>query len=240
MSDETLRLANVLADGTRYSIYQHIFTSRNPATVHEIAELYNIHPNVARLHLTKLEDVNLLTSSSEKTGKGGRPSRVYYLSDQIVNLQFPPRDYKLLSQIAIESLINLGAPGQQALNQIGERFGREAAKQALQQENVQPPLTIDEKSLDILYRLVLAQGLNPEIRLDEDQTARMKLFNCPFKEAASKHPQHVCQMHHALIKGMLAELFGSVQLIEENSMISGCESCDYTIIQFPDTEANLS
>ncbi|MCI2254547.1 hypothetical protein L2D08_09225 [Domibacillus sp. PGB-M46] len=41
-------------------------------TVQDIAAQFGIHPNVARLHLTKLEGVNLIGSCLQKTGKGGR------------------------------------------------------------------------------------------------------------------------------------------------------------------------
>ncbi|MBO8171161.1 MAG: helix-turn-helix domain-containing protein [Bacillaceae bacterium] len=230
MDQETLRLANVLADSTRFSIYQYIFNNRKAVTVHEVADKFDIHPNVARLHLSKLEDVNLLSSRSEKTGKGGRPSRLYHLSDEVISLQFPPRDYQLLAQIAIEALANLGKEGQKALTRMGERFGREAARQAIEKEHITTRDRIDNRTLDHIHRLALAQGLNPQIEIQDDQSVRIKVFNCTFQETAMKYPQFVCQMHHAFLKGMFKEFFSDVQVIEENSIIAGSSSCDYTIL----------
>ncbi len=230
MENETLRLAHVLADATRFSIYQHIYQRREPVTVHEIAEEFDIHPNVARLHLTKLEDVNLLSSESAKTGKGGRPSRHYSLSDEVISLQFPPRDYQLLAKIAIEALIDLGKTGQEALNKMGERFGREAAKQAMDREKIKTQKTINEEALELIRRLALAQGLNPSIEIVDDQSVRFKVFNCTFHESAVKYPHYICQMHHTFLKGMFMEFFDGVQMIEENSIIAGSSSCDYTIL----------
>lgn len=68
--EQTLRITNVLADPTRYYIYQYIVNNHQDVSVQQIADSFKIHPNVARLHLSKLEDVDMLTSDARKTGKG--------------------------------------------------------------------------------------------------------------------------------------------------------------------------
>lgn len=235
MENDTLKLTGVLADPTRFSIYHYIVTNHQSVTVQEIADEFEIHPNVARLHLTKLEDVDLLTSSSEKTGKGGRPSRLYNLSEQVVNLQFPPRDYQLLATIAIETLLSLGEVGQKALDDMGLRYGKEAAKQAIDKEHLVLSRMTYEEKIDIIRRVILAQGLNPEISIVDERTIRFRVFNCTFKETALKHPASICQMHHMLLIGIFQTFFGEdIQLIEENSIMSGCQSCDYTLLRLPE------
>ncbi|WP_155814948.1 helix-turn-helix domain-containing protein [Bacillus coahuilensis] len=49
--DHTLKITNTLADPTRYGIYHHILKTKEDVTVQDIAEMFHIHPNVARLHL---------------------------------------------------------------------------------------------------------------------------------------------------------------------------------------------
>ncbi len=105
-------------------------------TVQEIADEFDIHPNVARLHLSKLEDVHMLKSETKKTGKGGRPSRLYVLSEDVIQLQFPFRDYQLLARIAFNSLLSLGAAGEKALYETGKQFGAELMQQHMQRLNV--------------------------------------------------------------------------------------------------------
>src|SRR5574342_313388 len=129
--EQTLKITNVLSDPTRYYIYQYITKRHQEVTVQEVADNFNIHPNVARLHLTKLEDVNMLSSETKKTGKGGRPSRLYRLSDDVIQLHFPYRDYMLLSKVAIETMISLGEEGKKALHLTGKRFGLEIIDQEL-------------------------------------------------------------------------------------------------------------
>lgn len=74
MEGKTLKVAGVLADSTRFSIYRYITKINRAVNVVEIADKFSIHPNVARLHLSKLEEVKLLNSASDKSGRGGRPA----------------------------------------------------------------------------------------------------------------------------------------------------------------------
>ncbi|WP_321164154.1 helix-turn-helix transcriptional regulator [Tepidibacillus decaturensis] len=151
MENDTLKLTSVLADPTRFAIYQYVSSMGRAVNVQEIADKFGIHPNVARLHLSKLEDVNLLKSITEKTGRGGRPSRVYTLSDEVVSLQFPPRDYKLLAKIAIETLLSFGEEGKKALVEMGRNFGREAARQAMMKDSIENSRYLPiEKKLKVL------------------------------------------------------------------------------------------
>ena len=49
----------------------------------------------------------MLKSETKKTGKGGRPSRLYVLSEDVIQLQFPFRDYQLLARIAFNFYLAL-------------------------------------------------------------------------------------------------------------------------------------
>ncbi|RNB91120.1 transcriptional regulator [Brevibacillus fluminis] len=230
MDSDTQKLTSALADPTRFSIYQFVASQKNAVTVQEIADQFTIHPNVARLHLTKLEDVDLLKSISDKSGKGGRPSRLYSLSDQVVNLQFPPRDYRFLADIAIEALLSLGPAGEAALVTMGHRMGIEAAKRAMMERPLNPKEDL-EKTLQHMERLVIAQGLKPEIELLDTQTLRFRVYNCTFMESTKRFSGMVCKMHNALLHGIFEAYFGEIELKEEESMLSGCKSCTYTVFR---------
>jgi predicted ArsR family transcriptional regulator len=227
------KLTSALADSTRFSIYQFVSNSKEPVTVQAVAEQFSIHPNVARLHLTKLEDVHLLTSYSDKSGKGGRPSRLYALSDQVVSLQFPPRDYRLLADIAIESLLSLGEAGEVALVKMGHRMGTEMAKRAMAEVPIDMDNATLEEKLSHIHRLVVAQGLKPEIEPLPDGSLRFRVYNCTFSETAKRFPSSVCKMHNALLAGIFETYFGHIELQEDESMLKGCRSCTYTVVRFP-------
>ncbi|WP_042345982.1 helix-turn-helix transcriptional regulator [Bacillus massiliigorillae] len=226
--EQTLKITNVLSDPTRYYIYQHINKKHHEVTVQEIADTFNIHPNVARLHLSKLEDINMLTSETKKTGKGGRPSRLYRLSDEVIQLHFPYRDYQLLSKIAIETMMMLGEPGKEALYTTGKTFGKELVEsQTALNFNNGLPLSFEDK-MTILKNSASLAGLYPEFHVSDDQSKIFfQIYNCPFKEVANSQTQAVCSMHNAFLKGMFSALFDDVQLVEKDNMITGCETCSY-------------
>ncbi len=226
--EQTLKITNVLSDPTRYYIYQHITKKHSEVTVQEIADNFNIHPNVARLHLSKLEDVNMLVSETKKTGKGGRPSRLYRLSNDVIQLHFPYRDYQLLSKIAIQTMASLGEPGQKALYETGKRFGTELIEQELSRDpHAVTTLTFDQK-LDIIKDASTLAGLSPEFQTNEDKTKiSFQIFNCPFKEIAKEHMESICTMHAQFLKGMFSALFTDVELFEGDNLLNGCEACTY-------------
>ena len=229
--EQALKITNVLSDPTRYYIYQYISQKHTDVTVQEIADEFNIHPNVARLHLSKLEDVNMLKSETKKTGKGGRPSRLYALSDDVIQLQFPFRDYQLLAQIACNTLLSLGEVGKNALYETGKQFGKELMEQHLRHLNInENELTVEQK-IQIAKEALTTAGLSPTFELSIDETKIFyEVYNCPFKEVAIHHPKEICNMHGDMMKGIFEILFPNMDLTRNDTMLeTSCKSCSYHI-----------
>jgi len=226
--EQTLKITNVLSDPTRYYIYQYITKRHQEVTVQEVADNFNIHPNVARLHLSKLEDVNMLASETKKTGKGGRPSRLYRLSEGVIQLHFPYRDYMLLSRVAIQTMLSLGEEGKKALYLTGKRFGTEVIEQEMAKKQLVGVEIDFEQKLAILKNAATLAGFDPEFEVNGEQTKIFfQIFNCPFKEVAAEHSETVCSMHHEFLKGMFEALFESTELIEHGNIANGCGTCSY-------------
>lgn len=226
--EQTLKITSVLSDPTRYYIYQYITNRHQDVTVQEIADNFSIHPNVARLHLSKLEDVNMLISETKKTGKGGRPSRLYRLSEDVIQLHFPFRDYQLLSKITIEAMMTLGEQGKIALYETGKRFGKELMNQETARNNHLADEITFEQKLQLLKSAATMAGLYPDFEIDEENTKiYLEIFNCPFKEIARENSEMVCQMHFQYLKGMVESIFENVQLLEKQNMFNGCHHCSY-------------
>lgn len=227
--EKTLKITNVLSDPTRFYIYQYITEKHGDVTVQEIADHFNIHPNVARLHLSKLEDVNMLVSETKKTGKGGRPSRLYRISDKVIELTFPNRDYQLLSKIAVESLALLGEQGKKALYATGKKYGKQFIEEKIIKNQNIDDLTFKDK-IEFLKDAAMIMGFCPEIEVNNDQTKIFfQIYNCPFKEIASEHHEMVCKAHFEFLKGIFEGLFQSVDLIEKDNIIFNSPSCYYHI-----------
>ncbi|WAA10429.1 helix-turn-helix transcriptional regulator [Fervidibacillus albus] len=228
--EQTLKITNVLSDPTRYSIYEYIMKKHKEVTVQEIADNFQIHPNVARLHLSKLEDVNMLKSENKKTGRGGRPSRIYRLSDEVIELNFPYRDFHLLAKIAIETMLSLGEQAEQALFETGKRYGKELMDQMLSKHSVMKDEISFEHKMEILQTTTLSLGFYPDVYVQEEEKKfYLEIFNCPFYEVAKEHKQNTCSMHFAFIKGLIGSLFDNFEIKTKQNMFEGCDSCAYHI-----------
>lgn len=226
--EQTLKITNVLADPTRYYIYQHIVNNHGDVSVQEIADSFNIHPNVARLHLSKLEDIDMLTSNSRKTGKGGRPSRLYRLSDKVIQLHFPYRNYQLLAKIAVQSMMTLGEQGKQALYETGKVFGEELINQQLALNSTSVDRLAFAEKVNMLKNAATIAGLSPVIQASEEENKiSFRIFNCPFKEVTEVEPGTICSMHNSFLKGMFEALFENVNIVEIENMMSNCAACSY-------------
>lgn len=230
MEQQTLKITGVLSDPTRYSIYQYVSKQHRDVTVQEIADAFEIHANVARLHLTKLEDVNMLISETKKTGKGGRPSRFYRLSDEVISLQFPYRDYQKLSEIAIDTLLSLGKEGEKGLMITGRKFGYESSKIYAQILNLNLKQLTNEEKLNHVKTVALQQGLSPELHYNpETREVSFRVYNCTFKELVPDRAP-ICKMHHALINGFFDFFFGEISLDKNSHMLEGdtnSSTCSY-------------
>ncbi|WP_078552876.1 helix-turn-helix transcriptional regulator [Bacillus alkalicellulosilyticus] len=232
MEQQTLKITNVLADPTRFSIYQYITKVYREVTVQEIADTFGIHANVARLHLSKLEDVKMLISETQKTGKGGRPSRVYKLSDEVVSLQFPYRDYQRLAELCLETLVEFGDQGLQVLRKIGLKYGSESAERFVVHTGARLVDLTTEDKLSYIEKIAYNQGLNPDLTYNEkEKKATFSIKNCTFKELIDDHANALCPMHHSLIQGIFEYFFGNVKVEEVISMKEHeCSICQYRTV----------
>ncbi|WP_335872812.1 helix-turn-helix transcriptional regulator [Bacillus sp. 2205SS5-2] len=230
MVDQTLRITNTLSDPTRYSIYQYVLQKQTEVTVQEVADEFHIHPNVARLHLSKLEDVEIIVSDLHKTGKGGRPGKVYMLSKQVVQLSFPKRDYQLLSDIALKALSSLGDHGIQLLQEEGKKQGFEMIEDKLkhQKKNIQE-LDFQDK-IELFRDISSSVGYFPRIKKENNgYSLNFDIFNCPFKEKALHNSEQVCTMHNAYLNGAFQALFDVTEFKQFENMTSHCDTCRYRV-----------
>src|SRR5712692_5904951 len=78
-------------DPTRRDIYLFVRAGSDGVTAAEVAERFNLHPNVARHHLEKLTAGGYLTVELAKHESAGRPSKRYRAGDLDTGLNFPPR-----------------------------------------------------------------------------------------------------------------------------------------------------
>lgn len=228
--EETLDITGALGDPTRYGIYRTIVDAAGePLTVAGVAEEFSLHPNVARMHLQKLVDIGLVTTDTRRSKGGGRPARIYMLSDRVASLQFPPRDYQLLAALALKVVGNLTGDDPSALDQIGEELGREEGRRALKRDGLDPAHHDFQALLDSLTRTAVGLGLYPRIETRTDGSVDFEIRNCVFRELSAAHPELVCRLHTAMLQGLVEEYVAAFRLEGGPAIATGAASCVFTI-----------
>jgi predicted ArsR family transcriptional regulator len=224
--DRDHELSAVLADDTRYHIYRAIAEQPGEdVTVADIAERFRLHPNVARMHLSKLEQAGFLATDLRKTSGGGRPARLYRLSDKVVTFGFPPRRYELLARLALAALSVNGsvAKADQAAREAGVSEGRRVVT-----GERRAPRTSDEV-MDVVRRVAEDQGLLPELSWRDDGL-HVTVHNCAFRELSGADPDLVCGMHRAFLEGVVEVVMGTFAPVSfsvaEKSISCGADCCE--------------
>ncbi len=224
--DRDHELSAVLADDTRYHIYRAIAEKPGAdVTVADIAERFHLHPNVARMHLSKLEQAGFLVTDLRKASGGGRPARLYRLSDKVVTFGFPPRRYELLARLALAALAANGSAekADHAAREAGVAEGRRVVA-----ERRRAPRTRDDITATV-RRVAEDEGLLPELHWRDDALC-VTVHNCAFRELSGTDPDLVCGMHRAFFQGVVEVVmaeFGPVSFaVAEKSISCGADCCE--------------
>lgn len=219
-------LSAVLADDTRYHIYRWVAErAGRDVTVSDIAAEFHLHPNVARMHLSKLEQAGFLVTDLRKTSGGGRPAKLYRLSDRVLTFGFPPRRYELLARLALSALAENGSAqhAEQACREAGLAEGRRVLA-----GEPRPPRSRDEV-LSVVRRIAEEQGMLPDLAWQDD-ALHVTVHNCAFRELSGADPTLVCGMHRAFLEGVvevvMAELGGVDFAVAEQSISCGADCCE--------------
>lgn len=225
-----LKITSTLADETRYSIYEYILKEKKTVTVQNIADVFGIHPNVARLHLTKLSEINIISSDFAKTGKGGRPGRIYKAAEKGVSLSFPRRDDDRLLKWTIQLIQELGPTASVKCQGISYQDGYQQMKQYLTAELKLTSSISFEQKLQLLTENAALIGYIPQVQQTEQGKKMIfSIFNCPFHAQLNTHSEIVCTLHESYLKGQLDALFSNNEFVQISSMVHDCDLCKYEI-----------
>ncbi|MEX2324569.1 MAG: helix-turn-helix domain-containing protein [Nitriliruptoraceae bacterium] len=151
----------VLAVPTRAGIYRRMRTYGEPVTARDIAEMFGLHPNVARGHLDQLAEAGLVVIGSRKQAGGGRPAKVYVAREQSsdrADIQVPPG-----SQLAVHSIVQLIAGLSEHLDKLSllaEEQGRKLVAATAGRAD-----TRDFEAAAVIATEALRTAF-PEVRLD--------------------------------------------------------------------------
>ena len=222
-----LKVTSTLADETRFQIYEYMLQEKKSFTVQAIAERFNIHPNVARLHLTKLSEIELISADFVKSGKGGRPGREYKANEQGIELSFPKKDDGRLVVWATQLIEQIGPEALDIAKKISYEDGQAQMNSLLTKDSYANDFSEKVKLLATAASMI---GYIPQIvELAEGKKLIFSIYNCPFKNQISTNNEIICTLHESFLKGQIDALFTQNEFVQVESMIHDCEHCNYEI-----------
>ncbi len=191
-------------DPTRREIYLFVRDS-DGVTAGEVAERFELHPNVARHHLDKLAAGGYVDVQVERQvhSGAGRPSKRYRASAKQTGLEFPARRDDLLITLLVRALRMLTAEqAEEMAEQVGYEYGRTLAASMAPGEGHRS----FRVSLHAVADALTAHGFAAHA---EPRGGSLAIISeqCPFGGAAVQHPV-ICAVDRGIIKGMLATLYG--------------------------------
>jgi predicted ArsR family transcriptional regulator len=218
-------VTNAFGDQTRREIYLFVRATSEGATAGEIAERFELHPNVARHHLEKLTGGGYLVVALARTDEGtrpaGRPSKRYHATNLDSGLALPSRHDDVLATLLARALNALGHDQAEALaDGVGYEYGKALADRMDPGAGHRSARTAIATVADALT----AHGFAAHTEARGDELAIVSEC-CPFGETAQQYPHVVCALDRGMIRGMLARLYGETTPHFEASRPDGDAHC---------------
>lgn len=195
-------------------------------TAAEVAERFELHPNVARHHLDKLAGGGYLeVSAGRGVGGAGRPSRRYSVSEGSGALELPVRHDDLLVSLLGRALSRLPEAEAAAIaEEVGVEYGRAMASSVRAGGD---PARSFRSALQTVADALTAHGFAAHA---ESRDGRLRIISqhCPFGDAAIEHPV-ICAVDRGMVRGMLGALYGETDTATEQSLAQGDGFCSFSV-----------
>ena len=199
--------ARALGDPTRHAIFRYITRSEESVDVAELTELFRLNTNAIRQHLAKLLDVGLITETTARPGRKGRPRLLYEVAPGVESRWGVTGPYERLSLLLSEVVRSGSSP-----QVVGRGAGRalkvasEARADGVQQ----------------VANAMVRHGFEPEV-VRSGERATLVLRTCPWSSTAAADPDIVCELHRGIAEGLVEDTGTIVDdLVRENPRRAGC------------------
>jgi predicted ArsR family transcriptional regulator len=220
-------VTSAFGDPTRRDIYLFARDSERGVTAAEVAERFDLHPNVARHHLDKLAAGGYVDVHVERGGTGaGRPSKRYRSaakdSGVDVDLDFGVRRDDLLVTMLGRALALIPVEQAEAMaEQVGEEYGR-----ALAEHMGAAPGEGHRSFRSALHAVADALTAHGFAAHAEARGGSLAIIaeQCPFGDTATQHPV-ICAVDRGMVRGMLAGLYGEAEPTTTASRALGDDAC---------------
>ncbi len=216
-------ITSAFGDPTRREIYLFVHRrslDQSGATAVEVAQAFDLHPNVARHHLDKLASGGHVEVALGRGGGGaGRPSKRYSCPRPDMSLELAIRHDDLLVTLLARSLTLLPDDVAEAMaEEVGIEYGARLAANsgADLHRSLRAALAAVAEALSAHGFDARAEGNRGELRIVSG--------HCPFGDAAIENPV-ICAVDRGLVRGMLGALYGATGAETRASLPMGDHRC---------------
>lgn len=245
---DRLSLFKVLADGSRYAIYQQLASAGEPLSTTEISRKLKLHPNTVRLHLEKMRDAGLVEAEPDRHGTVGRPQyrwRTCRSAREAAVAEAPELaleggGFRLLAHLLAELATGeAGSPAGVGRTEGLRRYRARAAGGASDRAGgpADRASACVAAFIDELSKLGFDPvAEDPPVADDPDGHAGggtgertvVAFGRCPFRELAVLYPDLVCELHRGLSDGIASaagEEWGADLTLESFSTLVDEDPC---------------
>ena len=222
-------ITSAFGDPTRRAVYLFARDCPDGVTASQVAEKFDLHPNVARHHLEKLAagGYGEVATEHAKRAGAGRPSKRYLAATAGNELEFPVRSDDLVLTLLGKALAALPADKAHTIaEEVGQEYGRAMAAgltgtdMAAGQRSLRSAMQAVADALTAHGFAAHAEKRNNELRIVTS--------HCPFGDVAIENPV-ICSVDRGMVKGMLDALYGSTDPEHSKSLPKGDTFCSTTI-----------
>ncbi|MEO6989079.1 MAG: helix-turn-helix domain-containing protein [Aquihabitans sp.] len=228
-SSAVTAITAAFGDPTRRKIYLFCHARPDGVTASEVAEHFDVHPNVARHHLDKLTSGGHLEVTVRRmpgAPGAGRPSKRYCPRGDTVELDLPVRHDDVLITLLGRTLALLPADqAEQMAEEVGLEYGRRMAAAMGEVTDVHRSV---RTTMHAVADALSAHGFAAHAEEHQNQL-RIISDHCPYGDAAIEHPV-ICAVDRGMVRGMLETLHGGdATAVLEATRATGATACITTI-----------
>jgi predicted ArsR family transcriptional regulator len=228
-SSQVSAITSAFGDPTRRAVYLFVRDTAEGVTASQVADTFEVHPNVARHHLDKLAAGGYLEVDVDRLehAGAGRPSKRYRAVNSAMPMQFPVRSDDLVLSLLGEALERLPQHEAEAMaEEVGRKYGHVMAA-GLTNDDVSAGQRSLRSALQKVADALTAHGFAAHT---EKRQNKLRIINnhCPFGDVAIEHPV-ICAVDRGMVKGMLDALYGETSPEMSASLPRGDRFCETTL-----------
>ncbi len=205
--------------------------SRKPMSIEELSQEVSLKTITVRHHVNMLKRIGLVEEHSEERRKIGRPVVRYQSAQKPMSIQYPKRQYELLSSILIRGIVdNLGREkAGHALKKIGREVGANLAREITSEKKI-AHWDLESLKKHVVQEHLSQIGAIPEILEQDSKKVRFRMYNCVFSELARQYPDLICdKLDEGLMETLLKGTIGKASVDQMKCMAHDDKFCEYVI-----------